>query len=287
MKRRQQRRGAPRLVAAALVLCSLALAKEAAAALDGIEPPQPMLSGKTGTNGWWRGNVTVQWRVDTSSGFVGSSGCGPDVVIGDIKGATRTCSATYRDPSGQTYAVATRTAPINIDATRPHVARPEPKRPPDRYGWYSHDIRMFFSGSDTLSGIASCSAPAYRGPTSAEATVTGRCRDAAGNRAARTFTFKYAEPFLTPRKGARLVDPPLLDWPDVARARFYNVQLWHDGKVLTRWPEKSRLRLRHSWRFHGERIRLKPGRYEWYVWPRIHKRYRAAVGHSVFYKRAG
>jgi hypothetical protein len=258
----------------------------ASATLDGVTLPIPSLSGTRGDNGWWRSNVTVQWQVDVSNGFIGSTGCGPDVVIGDIKGATRLCTATYKDATG-THAVATKTVPINIDATPPVVDGARPGRRPDRYGWYSHRIRVTFSGTDALSRIASCTRPVYRGPTSASATLTGRCKDMAGNVAAGTYGLKYAEPFLTPRSGTRVTRPPILDWPTVAKAALYNVQLWHEGKVLSKWPTQSKLRLRHGWYFDGERVRLKPGRYDWYVWPRINGRYHHLVGHGIFYKRRG
>jgi hypothetical protein len=287
VKRLQHGPNGLRVAVAAIVLSSLALVQGAAAALDGIQPPIPTLTGKTGDNGWWRGDVTVEWHVDLSSGFLTSTGCGPDVVVGDVEDATRTCTATYRDSSGQLYALATRTAPINIDTTPPVVVRAVPRRPPDRFRWYSRRIRVAFSGKDALSGIASCTHPAYRGPTSASATLTGRCRDVAGNIATGTYTLKYANPFLLPRKRIRVSRPPTLDWPNIERARLYNVQLWHDGKVLSRWPTRSKLRLRHAWHFEGRRIVLKPGRYDWYVWPRIKGSYRSLVGHGVFYKRAG
>jgi hypothetical protein len=124
-------------------------------------------------------------------------------------------------------------------------------------------------------------------PAIETATLTGRCRDVAGNIATGTYTLKYANPFLLPRKRTRVSRAPTLDWPNIERARLYNVQLWHDGKVLSRWPTRSKLRLRHAWHFEGRRFVLKPGRYDWYVWPRIKGSYRGLVGHGVFYKRAG
>jgi hypothetical protein len=120
------------------------------------------------------------------------------------------------------------------------------------------------------------------------APVTGGCADVAGNTRERTFTFKYAEPFLTPKSGSRVSGPPRPDWPPVARAKYYNYnfQLWHDSKVLSRWPRKSSIQLRWNWSFAGRRHHLEPGRYDWYVWPRFKGRYHDLVGHAVFYVRA-
>ena len=74
--------------------------------------------------------------------------------------------------------------------------------------------------------------------------------------------------------------------PLVARAKYYNFQLWHDGKVLSRWPQKSRVELRRRWHFAGRSHTLVPGRYDWYVWPHYNGRYHARLGHAVFYVRA-
>jgi len=54
----------------------------------------------------------------------------------------------------------------------------------------------------------------------------------------------------------------------VRGARYYNVQLFRDGrKILSTWPREPRLRLPSTWRFAGARRALDPGRYRWYVWP--------------------
>jgi hypothetical protein len=77
---------------------------------------------------------------------------------------------------------------------------------------------------------------------------------------------------LSPRYGAGVSRPPLLTWRAVARASYYNVQLFRvaaDGtrnKVLTTWPLTRQLQLRRSWRYGGRTQRLTAGAYEWYVW---------------------
>jgi hypothetical protein len=275
-----------RFCVAAAAAASLVVMSGAAASLDGITPPTAILSGTPGNSGWWRSDVTVQWNVDLGNGFVSSEGCGPAVVPAETPGTTLECSATYEDLDGGTTTVTRTTPPIRIDTTAPSVDGARPKRPPDRYGWYSHDIRINFHGSDALSGLQVCTNRVYRGPTSARASVTGRCKDLAGNTAEGTFTFKYAEPFLTPKSGTRVSGPPEPDWPRVARAKYYNFQLWHNGKVLSRWPQKSRVELRRHWHFAGRRHSLEPGRYDWYVWPHYNGRYHARLGHGVFYVRA-
>ena len=105
--------------------------------------------------------------------------------------------------------------------------------------------------------------------------------DAAGNGAnASVSVVPSAHPRLHPRAGASVSSPPLLKWTRVTKATYYNVQLYRDAtagaaatqqppggeKLLSRWPTKPQLQLRKSWRFEGQRRRLAPGRYLWYVW---------------------
>jgi hypothetical protein len=93
--------------------------------------------------------------------------------------------------------------------------------------------------------------------------------DRAGNRAIdRAHAVPTDSPLLTPAKGARLAEPPLLDWEAVKRATYYNVQLYRGRKkVMTRWPRRAQLQLPEVWRFEGGRRRLKPGVYTWFVFP--------------------
>jgi hypothetical protein len=115
-------------------------------------------------------------------------------------------------------------------------------------------------------------------------------QDLARNRSAgltRTVTTPTASPLLAPAAGAQLTAPPVLRWRPVARASYYNVQLWRNGrKILTAWPARTQLRVPSSWRYRGASYRLTPGRYRWYVWPgfgaRSAARYGRLLGQSTF-----
>ncbi|HKY11885.1 MAG TPA: hypothetical protein VJL85_00935 [Gaiellaceae bacterium] len=90
-----------------------------------------------------------------------------------------------------------------------------------------------------------------------------------------------------PRGGARVTKPPLLRWRPVARARYYNVQLFRGKqKVLSVWPTQARLQLRARWKFAGRTRRLTPGAYRWYVWPGFGvpsaRNYGKLLGQSTF-----
>ena len=67
-------------------------------------------------------------------------------------------------------------------------------RSPDHNGWYNHTLTVTFTGADATSGIDSCTQTTYSGPDNANASVSGSCRDRAGNQSASSaFTFHYDE----------------------------------------------------------------------------------------------
>jgi hypothetical protein len=86
------------------------------------------------------------------------------------------------------------------------------------------------------------------------------------------------------RAGRRL----RLAWYPVARAQFYNVQLWRRAatgwkKIATVWPSEPGYRLRRSWLFDGRRHRLARGRsYVWFVWPWLKSGYGPLLGRNYF-----
>jgi hypothetical protein len=228
-------------------------------------------------NGWYNHAISYSFAGADATSGVGSCDAatysGPDSAGASITG-------TCRDKAGNSAA---RAFPLAYDATQPTV-RPVPSRPPDKYGWYGRDVEIAFAGGDATSGVEACSRVRYGAPNSEQASVVGSCRDRAGNEALSAFQFKYSEPLLAPRSGTRSSTPPLLDWVDVRRARFYNVQIWRKGqKILSRWPRGSQFQLRRSWRFAGQHRTLAPGRYTAYVWPRVGRRYGRLLGQTTFY----
>jgi hypothetical protein len=87
---------------------------------------------------------------------------------------------------------------------------------------------------------------------------------------------------LAPADGSRLGRLPALVWRGVPNARYYNVQLWRDGKkVLSAWPRSPRLQLSKKWSYGGHRQQLKAGRYTWFVWPGFGPRAKGSYGQVV------
>jgi hypothetical protein len=95
-------------------------------------------------------------------------------------------------------------------------------------------------------------------------------RDRAGNQSAGIVLSATPKSvyLLTPKDGAVLRRPPLLDWRPRTGATYYNVQLWRNGvKILSRHPSSSQFRLSARWRHEGRIYRLGAGRYRWFIWP--------------------
>ena len=315
--------------------------------------------GTLGDNGWYVSDVWINWSYSSVSPPQTQT-CNPVHLVSDTPGQTATCEAI--DASGKTTKT---TTPIRIDRTPP-VTHGAPDRPPDTGGIYNHTLNLNWSASDATSGVASCSSTTYSGPDAANITLTGACRDRAGNVSAPVpFTFSYdatppvvskvrasigtktatlrwqadgattvslirasasaptrqrvvytgtgssftdrglttsrhytyvvratdeagniasgsvnvtpgeasKERLLSPRANAKLRKPPLLRWRKVAKAHYYNVQVFRNGrKILSAWPGKPRYQLHRTWRYGGHRHRLVDGTYHWYLWAGYGKR---------------
>ncbi|MFL6229949.1 MAG: hypothetical protein ACJ741_14345, partial [Pyrinomonadaceae bacterium] len=96
---------------------------------------------------------------------------GPDNASASVSG---TCTDKAGNTGGATFA-------LHYDATPPTVSSATPDRGPDADGWYNHTLSVAFTGTDATSGIASCDSPSYAKPDSSKASLSGRCRDNAGN----------------------------------------------------------------------------------------------------------
>ena len=101
-----------------------------------------------------------------------------------------------------------------------------------------------------------------------------------GNQSAGVRTATPRSPYLlSPRDGAVLRRPPLLDWRPLTGATYYNVQLWRNGvKILSRHPSVSQFRLSARWTYNGRSYRLGAGRYRWFVWLGLRQRSAAEFG---------
>jgi hypothetical protein len=122
--------------------------------------------------GWYNHPVGINFTgSDATSGVASCSGAsygGPDT-------ASASFSGTCTDNAGNTSAPAS-FGPIKYDATPPSVSL-SLSRGPDANGWYNHPVDFSASGSDNLSGVASCNSGTFGGGGS----VSASCTDNAGN----------------------------------------------------------------------------------------------------------
>jgi hypothetical protein len=146
----------------------------------------PVITGTLGDAGWYTTNVTVNWSIaDPESIILSTSGCDARTLNADTASTRLSCTAT--SDGGETTVAKT----FKVDKTAP-AASAAPSRAADSNGWYNHSLTVDFAGTDSTSGLQSCTAPqTYSGPDSASATVSGTCRDAAGNTAPASLPVKY------------------------------------------------------------------------------------------------
>lgn len=138
--------------------------------VTGIAPARPPDAA-----GWYNRPVAI--AVAGSDATSGIASCTSPQYTGP-DGASREVTGTCTDAAGNTSAPAVTT--LKYDATPPAVTA-APARDPDANGWYNHTVAITASGTDPVSGIATCSSASYSGPDSSAASVKATCIDNAGN----------------------------------------------------------------------------------------------------------
>jgi hypothetical protein len=165
-----------------LLAFALALVLAGSAGASGPVVTYTISAGTPGDNGWYRSAVTV--RLSFSPEVV-STTC-PGVFTFRTSSDKLSCDAT----DGQ--ATVNFALQFRIDTDAPVVTSATPDRAPDGGGWYRAPVKVSFSGNDTTSGIASCTSSTYSGPDSGSGSVSGTCRDNAGNvSAAASYGLRY------------------------------------------------------------------------------------------------
>jgi hypothetical protein len=175
------------LLVAGGLSATLLVAPRAAAVPGDPTPPEitPTIVGTVGGAGWYRSNVTVNWRIEDPESIILGSDCAPATTLtADTPGTKLTCKA-WSD-GGET----TKSLTVRLDKSAPAVSA-APERQPDANGWYNHPVGLAFNGADATSGLGGCSSARYAGPDNGAALVSGFCSDVAGNTASASFPFRY------------------------------------------------------------------------------------------------
>ena len=137
-------------------------------------------------NGWYNRPVGIAFSgSDQTSGI---ASCTAPTYGGPDSG-TASVAGTCTDRAGNT------SAPLGYglkyDATAPAIAGAAPDHPANASGWFNRPVRFDMQATDATSGIADCSSVSYGGPDTAGVSLSGSCRDRAGNASSRTFAIKY------------------------------------------------------------------------------------------------
>lgn len=130
-----------------------------------------------GNNGWYRSGVTLNWSVTEaeSPNSLAKTGCVDQNITADQAETAYGCSATSAGGSAGPVSVS-----IKRDATAPAASA---SRSPaaNANGWNNGNVTVSFSGTDGLSGIASCAADQVLTTEGANQSGSGTCTDNAGN----------------------------------------------------------------------------------------------------------
>ena len=280
----------------------------------------PVLTGATpdrapNAGGWF--NHPVRFDIQAGDATSGIADC-PPVTYGGPDSAAASFSGSCRDRAGNP---ASRIFSLKYDATPPQLSELKATggNRSVALSWRASAdteslevLRTPGVGTDAPTAVFRGLAGGFmdgRVDNGVRYSYEVRAYDAAGNRAVQTAigvpvatgsdaappgpTAKTPEQrgvrplrakLLSPRSGAlvRPGHPPRLEWMAVRGARYYNLQLWRNGrKVLSTWPARPRFQLKKRWEFGGRSWRFAPGRYRWLVWPGFGARSKGDYGRRI------
>jgi len=128
------------------------------------------------SNGWYNHQVGFDFTgADDTSGLAGCTPVTYETPDSASAGVTGRCTDRAGNVSSRAFA-------LKYDSTKPAATGATPARSPNGAGWYRSAVSVSFRGSDQTSGIQDCTTATYDGPDSATASLSGTCRDVAGNR---------------------------------------------------------------------------------------------------------
>jgi hypothetical protein len=149
---------------------------------DNIAPTvQHTLSPKPNADDWNNADVTVTFTAkddDMGSGVAGVTA--PVTVSSETAGQVLTGSA--KDTAGN---LGTDTVTVKLDKTKPTITGAVTSGTKTTSGWYSGEVKVTFTCSDALSGVATCPDPVILTANGTNA-ATGTATDKAGNTASVT-----------------------------------------------------------------------------------------------------
>ena len=132
-------------------------------------------AGTPGTNGWYTTNVTVATTgTDTISG--------PVTCTTDQQLTNETTGQAVNGTCTNAAGLTTHANPltIKIDKTAPTAALTVTAGTLGTNGWYTTDVTVTTTGTDTISGPVTCTDPQYLTTNTTGTTLNGTCTNDAG-----------------------------------------------------------------------------------------------------------
>jgi len=139
-------------------------------------------SPKANENGWNNSNVDVTFAcTDSLSGVVSDSDSGNVSSEGKNQSVTGNCEDNAGNTSSTVY------SGINIDLTNPSISSGEQSPKANENGWNNSNVDVTFACTDSLSGVVSDSDKENVIAEGQGQSVTGQCKDKAGNTNSATY----------------------------------------------------------------------------------------------------
>jgi hypothetical protein len=261
-----------------------------------IDKTDPVVTGGrpargADANGWYTRPLSIEFDgSDSTSGLAGCTSLtyrGPDSATASVHGTCTDVAGNVSAPFA--YGLKYDETPPSLTSVR---ATTGDRRVVVRWSATGGADAVEVVRSPGLKGAPASVVVRGRGVSFADTQVRNgnrysyevRAVDSAGNVASRTVRAIPRRRLIAPGPGA-IVDaatPPLLRWTPVRGARYYNVQLFRDGrKIMSAWPTRARLQLKRSWSNGGTRVRFGAGTYRWLVWPGRGARSKADYGARI------
>ncbi len=171
---------------------------ECAPAPSDTTPPviTKTITGTSGANGWYTSNVAVAWTVtDPESTVIIDSGCGTQNFTTETKGVASTCSAHSAGGA------ASESVTVKIDTSGPRASLSVIAGSVGANGWYTSDVTISTTGSDTISEPTICTTDQFQTAETKGAVFNGSCTNNAGlttNATALTIKLDKTGPELNP-----------------------------------------------------------------------------------------
>jgi hypothetical protein len=241
-------------------------------------------------DGWYNHPVAFTFAgTDATSGIADCDTLvydGPDTATGQVTGACRDVAGNSGSGS----------VPLKYDATRPAIT-PILRASNDgevNLQWSASPDAVQFEverspgdGGQSKTIVYTGSAPSFTDHDVVQQrtyTYTISASDAAANSSSLVVVARPGGSQRVVRVKQRAL--PLLRWPRVRNADYYNVQVYRGRrKILSAWPKHTRLQMRESWHYRGRTFRLMPGDYQWYVWPGFGSRREHRYGRLIAHRR--